>query len=78
MQCVPVVKPRVDAAIPVRVSKERAIGMDARKKSRPDKEISCHRPPALARRQMRDAGKRCNARVTSIFRDAMNRMQRVC
>ncbi|EPZ84695.1 hypothetical protein BURCENBC7_AP1474 [Burkholderia cenocepacia BC7] len=52
--------------------------MDARKKSRPDNEVSCHRPPALARRQMRDGGKRCDARVTSIFRDAMNGMQRVC
>ncbi|WP_275905453.1 MULTISPECIES: hypothetical protein [Burkholderia cepacia complex] len=66
------------AAIPVRVSKERAIGVGAWRKGRLYHEVFYHRPPELALGQMRDGGKRSGSCITSIFRNAMNPVQRAC
>ncbi|UTV60355.1 hypothetical protein [Burkholderia arboris] len=76
MRCVPVVEPRVDAAIPFRVSKERAIRAAVSRRNRLHREIFIEHPPGTAFAQMRDRGKRSGERVTSIFQRVMNGAKR--
>ncbi|WP_287752771.1 hypothetical protein, partial [Burkholderia sp.] len=61
-------EPRVDAAIPFRVSKERAIRTAVQRCDRLHHEIFVERPPGTAFAQRRDRGKRSGERVTSIFK----------
>ncbi|WJN79164.1 hypothetical protein OH687_35310 [Burkholderia anthina] len=52
--------------------------MGAWRKGRLYHEVFYHRPPELALGQMRDGGKRSGSCITSIFRNAMNPVQRAC